>query len=139
MKKILALLVLVLAASKANAFSVPALTYQTMISSVTTVIVSVSSNSATGATQMDNPQLPGRVVMEIDNIDATANLWCLPVSTTPVANGGRKIAPGSTWVISVADGLISGGANPPVRTTVKFWCLSDASGSTSKAAVTQGY
>lgn len=116
---------------------VPELTYQTGISSVTTAIVTVSTSTigaGPGATQMDSPQLIGRVAVEIQNIDATANLWCLPVSTAPVASGGRKITAGSSWVVSFKDKT----ANAWGNFVVKFWCISDGAAST-KAAVSQMY
>jgi hypothetical protein len=42
-------------------------------------------------------------------------------------------------VVSIADGLIPNpGANPPVRTPIKFFCISDGAAAI-KAAVTQEY
>lgn len=143
MKRLMGSIFLLLAVcgiSHAGGFIVPQYTYQTGVSSITTVIITVSTQGAVapGATQMDNPQVANRVATEIQNIDATANLWCLPVSTMPVVNGGRKITPGSTWVVSFLDiiypGTPAGGTNLPV----KFWCLSDGAAVT-KAAVTQAY
>ena len=144
MTKKLVVALLFLAAGRAWSFSTPTLTYQTAISSITTNIITVSTFTLVpGATnQVDNPQLVGRVVMEINNMDASANLWCVPTSTAPLSSNtgvGRKIAPGSSWVVSIADGLIANfGANPPVRAAVKFFCISDGTSAT-KAAVTQEY
>ena len=88
---------------------------------------------------MDNPQVTSRVSLEIQNIDTVANLWCLPVSTMPIVNGGRKIPAGSSWIVSSMDNYYttaSGGS--AVVTAIKFWCLSDGLAAT-KAAVTQLY
>jgi len=135
---------------------VPAYTYLTAVSSITTpcpLIINVTSSPVTGASQMDNPQLPNRVVIEIQNIDTTANLWCAMGSTTPVVigstapivNGGRKIAPGASWVVSTADIFnvpsvsTSTGVLSYIKSKINFWCLSDTASATSKAAVTQEY
>lgn len=141
MKKLLFVLALWGGGSCAWAVATPSLVYQVGVSSITTVTISVSSSPVAGATQMDNPQLLGRVVVEIDNTDAAANLWCVPSSSAPLtANSGigRKIPPGSSWVVSIVDRV----ANPGLfagATAVKFWCLSDTTSATSKAAVTQMY
>ena len=123
-------------ASFVHAASVPGLFYNVAISSITTTIVTVST---TAAVQMDNPQLAGRVSIEIDNIDSTANLWCLPGSTTTAAasNSGRKITPGNSWTVAIADGILGPGSLP-VRTPVLFWCRSDGTSAT-KAAISQAY
>lgn len=129
------MLCLVCKAHAAGAYSIqPSYTYQTAVSSITVVIVSVSTSSLTGATQVDNPQLSSRVSLEIQNIDSSASLWCLPISTMPVASGGRKITAGSSWVISTRDKYYSSSG----FSAVKFWCLSDGT-SPTKAAVTQAY
>lgn len=131
-------------AEAAGAYGIqPAYVYQTGVSSITTNIVTVSTSSLNGATQVDSPLMANRAVLEIQNIDSSANLWCLAVSTTPTANNAREITPASSWIVSVMDTLYtvsystSTGATP-VTGTVKFWCLSDGSSST-KAAVTQMY
>ena len=123
----------------------PLFTYQAAVSSITTVVVNVSTSGAsTGATQVDNPQLFSRVALEIQNIDTAANLWCLPVSTTPVTNAGRKIAPGNSWIVSAVDTFYqlvystTTQQNTNVKTPVKFWCASDGASAT-KAVVTQLY
>lgn len=122
---------------------IPMFTYQTGVSSITTAIISVTTSVPTGATQMDNPQLANRVAVEIQNIDSTANLWCLPVTTTPFINGGRKIASGNSWIVSAMDNFYqiiysSTTGSSPNTFNVKFWCLSDGAAAT-KAAVTQVY
>jgi hypothetical protein len=128
----------------AGAYGVqPAFTYQAAVSSITTTIITVSTSSISGATQMDNPQMASRVAIEIQNIDTAANLWCLPVSTTPTANAARKIAAGSSWSVSSMDNYYtttysSTTGSSPVTTNIKFWCLSDGAAAT-KAAVTQAY
>lgn len=137
MKRLFFMGVLILAAASLQAVENPISTYQVGIASVTTFIISVSTSSiAPGATQMDSPQLKGRVVTEIQNIDATANLWCLPTSTQPVVNGGRKIAAGNSWIVSFQD--IAGRPWNPLQAQTNFWCLSDGAAAT-KAAVTQIY
>lgn len=132
-------------AHAAGAYGIqPAFSYQTAVSSITTNIITVSTSSTTGATQMDNPQMASRVSLEIQNIDSSANLWCLPVSTMPVVNGGRKIAPGSTWAVSTMDTYTNPSYSTSTfittssTTTAKFWCLSDGAAAT-KAAVSQAY
>lgn len=116
---------------------VPTLVWQTGVSSITTNIITVSTSSvAPGATQMDSPVLKGRLVTEIQNIDATANLWCLPVSTMPVVNGGRKIAAGNSWIISFID--VAGRPLNPSQSNTDYYCLSDGAAAT-KAVVTQLY
>jgi hypothetical protein len=122
----------------------PMFTYLTGVSSITTTVVNVSTSSVTGATQVDSPTLANRVVLEIQNIDSTANLWCLAVSTAPTVNGGRKLSPGNSWVVSSMDVYYnqtfstSTFTNVISSTTAKFWCLSDGTSAT-KAAVTQMY
>ena len=121
----------------------PGFTYQTGVSSITTNIISVSTSVTTGASQMDNPQVANRVVTEIQNIDTSANLWCLAISTNPTVSGGRKIAAGASWIVSVMDNLYqinysSTTGQTPSTLGVKFWCLSDGAAAT-KAAVTQMY
>jgi hypothetical protein len=140
MKKILFLAGLLLGMTGALALAappIPTFTYQVGVSSITTNIITVSNSVAT---QMDNPQLSGRVAVEVQNIDASANLWCLPTSTpAPAASAGRKIAAGNSWIVSVLSGFYTGGFSPTVSTTtVNIFCISDGGGST-KAAVTQIY
>lgn len=131
-------------AAHAGGLNSPAFTYQTAVSSATTNIVTVSTSSITGATQVDNPQVPNRVVLEIQNIDASANLWCLVNSTMPVVNGGRKISAGSSWVVSVMDNFYTQvystitNTTSTVNVSEKIYCLSDGTSGT-KAAVTQLY
>lgn len=129
MKKYLAVISLLFCASYAHAGKdSPAYTYEVGVSSVVTNIVSVSSSSAT---QMDSPQLVGRVSVEIQNINGSVNLWCSP-SSGVTANNGRKITPGSTWVINFSDVAVFGSA-------IKFYCINDSTTASSNAAVTQGY
>ena len=141
-KRLIVLAGLLLGTSPLFAWSNPTLTYQTAISSITTTVIAVSTFTiAPAVNQVDNPQLVGRVVMEIQNIDTSANLWCVPTSTASLTSNsgvGRKISPGGSWIISIADGLIVPSGNPSVRTSVKFFCISDGAAAT-KAAVTQEY
>ena len=122
---------------------IPSLVYQTGVSSITTNIISVSTSPTTGATQMDNPTLQNRVAVEIQNIDPSANLWCLPTSSaslTSNTNTGRKISAGASWVLSFTDRVYV--PNDPTRvfsaTNTNLWCISDGT-STTKAVVTQLY
>lgn len=125
---------------------VPMFTYQTAVSSISTNIVTVSTAAigvAPGATQMDSPQMYSRVSVEIQNIDSSANLWCLPISTMPVVNAARKIAAGSSWIISATDTFFqvnysTSAGQTTVVLPVKFWCVSDGASAT-KAAVTQSF
>lgn len=122
----------------------PQFTYQTGVSSITTNIVIVSTSSVTGAVQVDSPTLTSRVVLEIQNLDSSANLWCLPVSTKPVTNGGRVISPRSSWIVSTLDtyyGIVYStitNSSSATTNTAKFWCISDGV-TPSSAAVTQMY
>lgn len=125
---------------------VPAFTYQAAVSSITMAVVTVSTSAAgagPGATQMDNPQLYSRVGIEVQNIDLTANLWCLAVSTNPATNSGRKIAAGNSWIVSTMDTFYQTAYSTTtgvstVVVPVKIWCSSDGAAST-RAMVTQLY
>lgn len=124
----------------------PSFVYETAVSSGNTVIIAVSS---TNVTQVDNPQLVSRASIEVQNIDATANLWCVVVSsitpTVPAANNGRKIAPGGSWfpnflsTISIVSFSTTTQSTTTTQTAAKIWCISDSTSATSKAAVTQAY
>lgn len=128
----------------------PNFTYLTGVSSISTptpLIITVSTSSiAPGASAMDNPQLPNRVITQIQNIDSSANLWCSIGSTTPVvigstmpiANGGYKIAAGASWIFSITDKILPTLGAGGSATTINFWCLSDGASAT-KAAVIQEY
>jgi hypothetical protein len=120
--------------SRADARLFPMLTYQVAVSSITEYLVSVTTSTVNGATQVDSPQLAGRVTIEIQNIDTAANLWCTVSSTAPNTNNGRKVAPGSSWIVSIKDAFTPMGSI--VSTAIKFWCLSDGTAS-SKAWITQ--
>lgn len=144
MKKIIAgFLIYLFAVSPLFAWSLPTLTYQVAISSIATISVQVSTSAAgagPGATQVDVPQLAGRVALEIQNLDASANLWCLPISTAPVVGKARKIAAGATWVISTSNihNAPVGSVGTTAGTPIKFWCVADGTQS-STATVTQLY
>jgi hypothetical protein len=138
MKKIILTLGLLFGSIPLMASQTPQLVYQVGVSSVITNSVLVATFSVVpGATQVDNPQLPGRVSIEIQNVDTAANLWCVPVSTAPKAPLARKIAPGNSWIVSVADALLNAGFFKGT-TAVKFWCISDGV-APSSATVTQIY
>lgn len=116
---------------------VPNLIYEVGISSITLFKIQASSWQAT---QMDNPTLTERVSIEVQNIDSTNNLWCMPgvsVSSAPI-NGCRKIAPGASWVVSILDkfpkadaGGIGGTVSPHV------YCMTDNISTSTVAIVTQ--
>lgn len=121
---------------------VPVFGYQTAVSSITLVVVTVSTSVGT---QVDNPQMANRVALEIQNIDTTANLWCVPVSSAAIAvNAGRKIAAGNSWIVSTMDTFqgvsfsTTTGRATNTSASAPFYCLSDGAAST-KAAVTQLY
>jgi len=120
----------------------PTYVYETAVSSVVTNIVNISSAPST---QADSPQLAGRVAVEIQNIDSSANLWCLTNSTTPTTNNGRKIAAGASWIVSTQETVYytvySTSTSPNVNvytSPARFWCVTDGAAAT-KAAVTQLY
>ena len=118
--------------SHAEGGLVPSRVYEVGISSVTLFKISVSSWQAT---QVDSPALSGRVSMEIQNIDSSVNLWCVPgvsISSTPV-NGSRKITPGSTWVLSLINTLYPSGSAADV------YCMNDGTSGATNAIVTQMY
>lgn len=110
--------------------------YQVGIASVTVTKVTVSNSVAT---QVDTPTMPDRVCLEVQNIDSTANLWCVPgvaISSAPV-NGSRKIAPGASWVVSIIDKVYcSNGPDNSGKCKLGVYCTSDGTGSTN-AIVTQ--
>ncbi len=88
--------------------------------------------------QVDNPVLPGRVSLEIQNQDAAANLFCNPNSGAVSTTNGRKIAPGNSWILSFADNF----ATPSLSITsspVHIYCVNDGAAGTTKVAVTQAY
>lgn len=125
----------------------PTYGYQTAVSSGVTNIVSISTSSVgngLGATQVDASTVTGRVVIEIQNIDSAANLWCVLGSTTPTVNGGRKISAGGSWIVSIASTLYqtlfstTTGLATNIAYVPLIYCLSDGSAAT-KAAVTQTY
>jgi hypothetical protein len=141
-KRILVPLILLFGPSSARAVSIPALTYQTGVSSITVISpMNVSTSPVTGATQMDNPQLPGRVVLEIQDVDSAGNLWCVAGSSAALTGNtgiGREVLKGGgTWVVSVMD-AVKVTAGSLTSTPVKFFCLSDGV-KASSATVTQLY
>jgi hypothetical protein len=143
MKRILILLGILFGSAPVFAF-LPVQTYQEAISSITTQVVTISTSPVTGATQVDAIELEGRVSMEIQNIDTVANLWCVPTSSAALTSNsgtGRKIAPGNSWILSIADLLQPPGgyvAGTTVGVETGFWCISDGVAAT-KAVVTQLY
>lgn len=126
----------------------PAFVYQTAVSSITTNIITVATSTVGGApfvaAQMDTPKMANRVAIEIDNIDTTANLWCVTNSTVPAASAGRKIVPGASWVVNMMDNFYTQNYSTITNTTTTvstpatIYCLSDGAAAT-KAAVTQAY
>lgn len=139
MKSALVLGLMILAGTAyASGGPIPDYSYQVGIASITTNIITVSTSVAT---QMDNPTLSQRVAIEINNIDASANLWCLPTSSpAPATNAGRKITAGSAWEVAFHDRTTV--PNDPTRvyssTNTNVYCVSDG-GSSTKAAVSQAY
>lgn len=125
----------------------PMFTYQTGVTSATVNIITVATSTVGGglfvAANVSSPTLQGRAVIEIQNIDASANLWCLISSTAPATNAGRKIAAGNSWIVSILNSVFqdtysSTTGNSTVVTPVNFYCVSDGA-SPTKAAVTQLY
>lgn len=152
MKKILSALfvgvVCVLGLSQAHAAASisPSFTYISAVSSATVSIITVSTSIIGGASasQMDSPQLAGRTAVEIQNIDATATLWCLISSTAPAASAGHKITAGNSWIVNMLDNVFytsfstTTNRETTTYTNVKFYCISDGAAAT-KAAVTQAF
>lgn len=127
----------------------PDLFYQVAVSSVVMYNISVGSvTSLTGYVpiQVDNPQLKYRKAVEIQNLDASVNLFCVVGSTYNIASTtnlgslstavGRKIVPGATWVMSIND-KVPDPINGP--NTINFWCVNDGATGAAKAEVTQAY
>lgn len=115
---------------------VPELVYQVGVSSVTGFAVTVSTQGpvAPGATQVDNPQLVGRATIEIQNIDTSANLWCVAGSTIALVSNSRKITPSAAWIVNLRDK-----STPMFQNFLfKFYCVSDGTAAT-KAWITQLY
>lgn len=128
-----------LAALFVAAFAVPAKAdlsvEQVVRSSITVTIVDASSGTAA---QMDFSTIlmAKRKVLAIQNIHASATLWCSGNSNVSVSNGRMISANGGEWVLSLA-------ANGVSRTGTLFrltiYCITDLAGSGSNAAVTQAY
>lgn len=148
MKRFLLLAFMMIAGSVCyadNSNVIAGFVYETAVSSGNTIIVNVSTSVVT---QVDNPQLPGRAAVEVQNIDATANLWCVPVSsstpTVPSSGNGRKISAGASWfpnflaTISVVTYSTTTQSSTTTLIPAKIWCISDGA-ATTKAAVTQAY
>jgi|HubBroStandDraft_3_1064219.scaffolds.fasta_scaffold188777_2 hypothetical protein len=134
MKKLLLMLGCFWMAPLAHAAPVPYYVTEVAQSSGTTNVVLASTISAT---QMDNPQLTGRTVIEVQNLDSSANLWCAPRSN--VKSGlGRKIASGNSWILSFNFQTITGNPANPVIAPFHVYCISDAV-KASSATVTQAY
>jgi hypothetical protein len=115
--------------------NLPSLTYSVGIAAAPMSFIQVSSGP-TNASQMDNPPLTNRAVVDIQNVDTTANLWCTVVSTTPALGKGNKISPGAHLVFNIRDKIALPGASP---TTASWWCINDLTTATSSATVTQLY
>ena len=96
---------------------------------VTTVTVSTSV-----VTQLDSIAMSNRTVIEIQNTDTTASLWCSNDSTITSGNG-HKILAGTSWILSMSN---RGTLNPysAASHALTVYCISDGAAST-KAAVAQ--
>ena len=93
---------------------------QTISTSITDTIVTVSNSAAT---LVDSSPMSGRLIIKVQNIDATANLWCQPTNAVTSGNG-EKLIP-SAWFSWNLPSSVS-----------NIWCISDG-GSSTKAVVTQ--
>lgn len=93
--------------------------------STSSVSVSISSSALSGdITNVDSSCTPGRKAVEIQNLDASANMFCGFVSSTVSRTVGRKITPGATWVVGVRCYDFNG-------LRIRIYCVND-----SAAAIT---
>ena len=95
--------------------------------STSSVSVSVSSSVATS---MDATCVPGRKSMEIQNLHASANMFCGFVSGDISTTAGRKITAGSSWIL----GIRCYDKNGP---RINVYCINDSASAAATAWVTQ--
>lgn len=92
--------------------------------------VSVSSSSLAGdITTMDSTCVPGRKTIEIQNLHATANLFC-GLTTVITSSSGRKIVAGGAWVLGIR-------CNDSNSGRIKIFCVNDTGSAATTAWVTQ--
>lgn len=132
LKKALLTFALLLGAVSAGAESEVA---DVVNSSMTVRLVAVSSNTSmcvdcVGVDTM-TVTMAGRKVVEIKNEDATANVRCGFNSWVTKTVGGRLIAAGATWVLSLKDKDTSDGR-------IHLWCANDTTTGTVQVSVTEG-
>lgn len=137
LRRIILSLVALFLAQTSHAFN-PTLVSQVAASSITVIMVPIGTAAPT---QVDNSTrtLAGRVVMEIQNVDSTANLWCAPRINVAISGAlqGRKITPGSSWVLAVAS-YATANASTSAPGRLNLYCITDAAGVTN-AVLTQMY
>jgi hypothetical protein len=117
------------AISAGGTFNDPVHTYVAANSTFTVVQIAVSSSVPT---QVDAATVAGRVQIEVENIDASANLWCGASVSISSTTASRKVAPGVAWVLPVSNQSLL------VGNKISVYCVTDGAAST-KAAITQLY
>ena len=99
--------------------------------SSSTLVVNVSSSALAGdVSQMDVSCVSNRKLIQIQNIDATANLFCDLIKANASSTQGHKITPGLYWDLKMACTDFNG-----IRQGV--WCANDSGTVTKKAFVLQ--
>lgn len=124
MRRILMTLGLLFAAGAARALDVREVAF----SSATTYAVTVSSLTDT---TMDSTQLAGRWAIEVQNQDASINIFCGFATSEVSGTAGRRVGPGGSWVVQLADKM----RQPDGTSALNIYCQA-ASGSPT-AQVTQ--
>lgn len=110
---------------------VPDRIYEVGIASGINFHISVSTSVVT---QMDNPTLAGRVSVFVQNLDASANLWC-GYNNIVSSSTGVEILKGGNFLTF---GMLDKSGQPYGANALHIWCTSDGSGSTN-AAIAQSY
>lgn len=109
---------------------------QVIKSSITVYIVDISSGAVAAQADAALILMARRKVLAIQNIHATATLWCGEKPGVTVSNGRLIAANGGEWVLNLAASAVNK-SGTLVRLTI--YCVSDLAGSGSNAAVTQAY
>lgn len=136
LKKLVALVVLLGICSWARAdYFEPDRVYEVGITTVSVNRILVSSSVAT---QMDNPAMPERVTLDIQNLDATANLFCDTNSGAVATGKGIKITPNNHYIISMLDkSSVLLNQSTGLKQTLDVYCINDSASITSTGTVVQ--
>lgn len=102
---------------------------QDVANSSNTLNVTVSSATATA---MDATCVPGgtRKLLEIQNLDTSANLFCDLVQANVSSTAGHKITPGLFWDVKIP-------CYDRNQVRMQVWCVNDSGSGTKKAFVLQ--